>query len=85
VCCFVELFWNPGQLVQCEDRAHRLGQEKVLEVHYLLAAGTGGACCLLAAGTHGDCCLVAAGHRRQGRQTRRVAGRQQAGRRTGSG
>lgn len=40
VCCFVELFWNPGQLVQCEDRAHRLGQEKVLEVHYLLAAGT---------------------------------------------
>lgn len=37
---FVELFWNPGVLLQAEDRAHRIGQKDSVQVTYLLAQGT---------------------------------------------
>lgn len=34
---FCELFWTPGSLIQAEDRAHRMGQEKEVDVTYFLA------------------------------------------------
>ena len=37
---FAELFWNPGTLIQAEDRAHRIGQKDSVVVHYLLGKGT---------------------------------------------
>lgn len=37
---FTELYWNPGQVKQAEDRAHRIGQTSSVHVHYLIAKGT---------------------------------------------
>ena len=37
---FAELYWTPGIMFQCEDRAHRIGQTCNLPVHYLVAQDT---------------------------------------------
>ena len=37
---FAELFWNPGTLLQAEDRIHRIGQKDDVEIHYLIGRGT---------------------------------------------
>ncbi|XP_064602410.1 uncharacterized protein LOC135468214 isoform X2 [Liolophura sinensis] len=37
---FAEMYWTPGVMIQCEDRAHRIGQTSCVPVHYLVAKGT---------------------------------------------
>eukprot|EP01084_Bolivina_argentea_P013469 25285_1 len=37
---FVELYWTPAQLMQAEDRCHRIGQASTVEVQYLVANNT---------------------------------------------
>ena len=36
----LEFPWTPADLAQCEDRCHRIGQTKTLNVYYLVAANT---------------------------------------------
>ena len=37
---FTELYWNPGQLLQAEDRVHRVGQQLQVDIKYLICTGT---------------------------------------------
>lgn len=37
---FVELHWVPGDIAQAEDRCHRKGQKRALEVRYLVVEGS---------------------------------------------
>jgi SWI/SNF-related matrix-associated actin-dependent regulator 1 of chromatin subfamily A len=37
---FAELYWCPGQLLQAEDRVHRVGQQNSVSIIYLLGSGT---------------------------------------------
>jgi SWI/SNF-related matrix-associated actin-dependent regulator of chromatin subfamily A-like protein 1 len=36
----LDLPWTPGELLQGEDRIHRIGQKKLALIHYLIAQGT---------------------------------------------
>jgi len=37
---FMELYWNPGHILQAEDRAHRMGQQSTVDVKFLLCPGS---------------------------------------------
>ncbi|KAI8149301.1 P-loop containing nucleoside triphosphate hydrolase protein [Fennellomyces sp. T-0311] len=38
--CFAELYWTPSQLLQAEDRAHRIGRVGPVNIVYILAMDT---------------------------------------------
>lgn len=37
---FAELDWTPSNIIQCEGRAHRIGQEREVKCYYLLLPGS---------------------------------------------
>ncbi|MHA1683202.1 MAG: C-terminal helicase domain-containing protein, partial [Promethearchaeota archaeon] len=37
---FTELYWTPDQMVQCEDRVHRIGQMNPVEIYYFVGNKT---------------------------------------------
>ena len=37
---FAEMYWNPGALLQAEDRVHRIGQRSAVQVYYFYCADT---------------------------------------------
>lgn len=37
---FAELYWTPGALLQAEDRVHRVGQTRPVQIKYLIAKAT---------------------------------------------
>lgn len=40
VCVMAEEIWTPGDLIQAEDRLHRLGQKKVVLIYHIVADGS---------------------------------------------